>query len=80
MSVPHFCNDVPVSNDGFAVLKLRAGNLHAHPMAFSFPRRTDRALFFPTLHIHDGEAHLAAWWRWFLISQEKPSDFRITPI
>jgi hypothetical protein len=25
-----------------------------HPMAFSFPTRRPRALFFPTLHVHDG--------------------------
>jgi hypothetical protein len=25
-----------------------------HPMAFSFPIRRPRALFFPTLHVHDG--------------------------
>lgn len=28
-----------------------------HPMAFWFPRRDRERLFFPTLHVHDGEAH-----------------------
>ncbi|MCB9759956.1 MAG: hypothetical protein H6739_09000 [Alphaproteobacteria bacterium] len=50
---------------GFAVFKLREppkrlfGLLRRtrrtyHPMAFVFPRRDPTALFFPTLHIHDG--------------------------
>jgi hypothetical protein len=28
-----------------------------HPMAFTFPRRDRDALFFPTLHVHDGVVH-----------------------
>jgi hypothetical protein len=28
-----------------------------HPMAFIFPRREGTGLFFPTVHIHDGEVH-----------------------
>ncbi len=28
-----------------------------HPMAFEFPRRDPRSLFFPTVHVHDGEVH-----------------------
>ena len=28
-----------------------------HPMAFVFPRRDPRTLFFPTLHVHDGAVH-----------------------
>lgn len=31
-----------------------------HPMAFSFPRRDATKLFFPTVHIHDGEVHAEA--------------------
>ncbi len=42
---------------GFAVFKLKAGELKVHPMAFSFPRRNPKELFFPTVHIHDGEVH-----------------------
>lgn len=30
-----------------------------HPMAFTFPTR-DTRIFFPTVHIHDGEAHAEA--------------------
>jgi len=39
---------------GFAVFKLKQGTRKVHPMAFEFPRRNPRELFFPTVHIHDG--------------------------
>lgn len=47
---------------GFAVFQLKAargwfGRIKRqtiHPMAFTFPTRRPKALFFPTLHIHDG--------------------------
>ena len=40
---------------GFAVFKLTGGrDQRVHPMAFSFPTRDSRSLFFPTVHVHDG--------------------------
>jgi hypothetical protein len=42
---------------GFAVFKLKPGELKVHPMAFSFSRRLTKTLFFPTVHIHDGKVH-----------------------
>lgn len=42
---------------GFAVFKLKPGNAQVHPMAFSFPSALTGTVFFPTLHIHDGEVH-----------------------
>jgi hypothetical protein len=47
---------------GFAVFKLRDGarglaRRTIHPMAFEFPRREPRRLFFPTVHVHDGRVH-----------------------
>jgi hypothetical protein len=45
---------------GFAVFKLKstgAGTRNVHPMAFEFPRRDPGTVFFPTVHIHDGEVH-----------------------
>lgn len=50
---------------GFAVFKLapqrswfrRVRSQTIHPMAFVFPRRDPRVLFFPTVHIHDGQVH-----------------------
>ena len=47
-------------NHGFAVFKLKPGKREVHPMAFSFPRADHRALFFPTVHIHDGTVRLKA--------------------
>ena len=41
---------------GFAVFQLAAGSLKPHPMALEFQTVTDE-LFFPTIHIHDGEVH-----------------------
>lgn len=45
---------------GFAVFKLKKPRGPVHPMAFSFPSATPQTLFFPTLHIHDGEIHADA--------------------
>ncbi len=50
---------------GFAVFKLKSHgfwpfgkrSLSPHPMAFSFPSRHASALFFPTVHVHDGKLH-----------------------
>lgn len=41
---------------GFVVFKLRNGVGPAHPMAFSYPTQIER-IFFPTVHVHDGEVH-----------------------
>ncbi len=43
---------------GFVVFKLKRGqNQEVHPMAFSFPTRQPEKLFYPTVHVHDGEFH-----------------------
>lgn len=44
---------------GFAVFQLSpSGDEQTlHPMAFEFPRRDPSALFFPTVHVHDGTVH-----------------------
>ncbi|MEN8774456.1 MAG: hypothetical protein ABF379_03680 [Akkermansiaceae bacterium] len=46
-------------NYGFAVFKLKKGSKKIHPMALSFPSSLAQKaqLFFPTVHIHDGEIH-----------------------
>jgi hypothetical protein len=54
-------DQLPVYKDcGFAVFKLRQGEQHYHAMAFSFARKSGGALFFPTIHIHDGKVHANA--------------------
>jgi hypothetical protein len=60
------------SDYGFAVFKLKQGKLRVHPMAFSFPRRDPKVLFFPTVHIHDGLVHAKAEFDHVLYSQ--PSE------
>ena len=43
---------------GFVIFKLAHGdNQKVHPMAFSFPTRRPKDLFFPTIHIHNGQYH-----------------------
>ncbi|MGE0550848.1 MAG: hypothetical protein AB7O24_07360 [Kofleriaceae bacterium] len=48
---------------GFAVFQLDVkpnAETKIHPMAFEFPTRDPRRLFFPTVHIHDGKLHKKA--------------------
>ena len=44
-------------NFGFAVFQLAAGSLEPHPMALEFQTQNENEIFFPTIHIHDGEIH-----------------------
>lgn len=43
------------SRYGFVVFKLKAGNAKVHPMAFEFETGMLDRIFFPTMHIHDGD-------------------------
>lgn len=45
---------------GFVVFQLQSDKEKVHPMAFDFPRQNADRLFFPTVHIHDGEVHARA--------------------
>ena len=49
------------SDFGFAVFQLKSLQGQPHPMAFKFRSRLNQpengSLFFPTVHIHDGEVH-----------------------
>ena len=42
-------------NYGFAVFQLKSGEKNVHPMALSFPRADKKRLYFPTVHVHDGQ-------------------------
>ena len=44
-----------------------------HPMAFEFPRRDASALFFPTVHVHDGAVHPTAEFDHALYCQTDPA-------
>jgi hypothetical protein len=58
---PETWQKLPLYKDyGFAVFKLKSGDKRYHPMAFSFPRANPAAVFFPTVHIHDGKVHETA--------------------
>ena len=54
---------------GFAVFKLKAGENEVHPMAFEFPTCYPTTLFFPTVHIHDGQVHAHAQFNHILYCQ-----------
>jgi hypothetical protein len=54
---------------GFAVFQLKKGAQKIHPMAFEFPRAVPKKLFFPTVHIHDGEVHEKAKFDHMLFAQ-----------
>jgi hypothetical protein len=75
---------------GFAVFKLRqarrglwrrvfgGGRAQTfHPMALTFPRRDPDALFFPTVHVHDGEVHDRAGFDHALFCQLPPELDRL---
>lgn len=67
------------------VFKLAKGkDQEVHPMAFRFPTRMPETLFFPTVHVHDGEYHETAAFDHTLYCQNK-SDVReweksVTPL
>ena len=42
---------------GFAVFQLQEKSGQPHPMAMKFRTRFEDQVFFPTVHIHDGEVH-----------------------
>ena len=60
---------------GFAVFKLKPGEEKVHPMAFTFPRANRSSLFFPTVHIHDGQVHDQAEFDHFLYAQTGERHF-----
>jgi hypothetical protein len=70
---------------GFAVFQLKPEKQKVHPMAFTFPRHGRSPLFFPTVHIHDGEVHEKAEFDHVLYLQPKdntqmmPSNWEDSP-
>lgn len=69
---PGTIDRVPAYADwGFAVFQLAPSKELAsvHPMAFEFPTREPARLFFPTVHVHDGELHEEAWFSHRLYAQ-----------
>lgn len=78
---------------GFAVFKLKPKSpgfmarifriqpkpRSVHPMAFEFPRRDPESLFFPTVHVHDGEVHERERFDHQLYCQPGPSIAKTLP-
>jgi hypothetical protein len=62
---------------GFTVFKLKSGEKKVHPMAFEFPRANPKAIFFPTVHIHDGKVHKTATFDHVLYCQVSGEDVRL---
>jgi hypothetical protein len=55
---PEVWRKIPAYVDyGFAVFQLKKNAGSTHPIAFEFDTRMGTQLFFPTVHIHDGEVH-----------------------
>ena len=49
---------IPLYSDySFAVFQFKQLRAKVHPMAFRFKTRHPESVFFPTVHIHDGEVH-----------------------
>lgn len=58
---------------GFAVFRLRPGtDTKIHPMGFRFVSRDPARLFFPTVHVHDGQFHPTAAFDHALYYQPEP--------
>ncbi|WP_170319425.1 hypothetical protein [Polyangium spumosum] len=64
---------------GFAVFKLMKGEKRIHPMAFTFPRAAAGSVFFPTVHVHDGQVHAQARFDHALFLQRSPRARAGTP-
>jgi hypothetical protein len=63
------------ADHGFVVARLRAGSeVKPHPLAFSFLTRKPGKIFFPTVHVHDGEVHRKAEFDHSLYFQRGPAS------
>lgn len=62
---------------GFAVFQLTKGEGKTHPMALEFPTRMPEKVFFPTVHIHDGEVHREEQFDHTLYAQNPELDSRV---
>ena len=72
---PKVWDGLPAYQDhGFAVFKLKQGKKQIHPMAFEFPRRDPKRLFFPTIHVHDGAVHPTATFDHALYLQKRDDE------
>jgi hypothetical protein len=59
---------------GFAVFQLKSNAGTPHPMAFEFDSRLSDTIYFPTVHIHDGQVHAEDQFDHLLYLQERALD------
>ncbi len=62
------------SDYGFAVFQLKELSGKPHPMALEFPTRWRDRIFFPTVHIHDGQVHKFEEFDHMLYAQDSAFD------
>jgi len=62
------------ANYSFAVFQLKELAGETHPMAFEFRTRLPDTIFFPTVHIHDGQVHQTEEFDHVLYSQHASYD------
>ncbi len=65
------------SDFGFAVFQLKKLSGTTHPMAMEFKTRHKDEIFFPTVHIHDGQVHKREKFDHTLYLQSKEFDERV---
>ena len=66
-------------NYGFAVFQLKELLGTTHPMAFEFSTRLPDQLFFPTVHVHDGEVNEIEHFDHVLFFQGQASQGELSP-
>ncbi|MFM8325911.1 MAG: hypothetical protein ACKN9U_13690, partial [Pirellulaceae bacterium] len=55
---PEIWKQIPHYEDyGFAVIQLKSLEAELLPVVMRFPSRDPKKIFFPTMHIHDGQVH-----------------------
>jgi hypothetical protein len=70
---------IPIYHDyGFAVFQLKSLHGRIHPIALEFPTRMPDQVFFPTVHIHDGEVHQQEHFDHTLYLQDDRWDSRVS--
>jgi hypothetical protein len=72
---PAIWKQIPQYEDyGFAVIQLKSLEAELLPVVMRFPSRDPKKIFFPTLHIHDGQVHPTEQFDHWLYTQEPLFD------
>lgn len=72
---PEIWKQIPQYEDyGFAVIQLKSLEAELLPVVMRFPSRDPKKIFFPTMHIHDGQVHPTEHFDHWLYTQEPLFD------